>query len=157
MTWIHDQIYAAGGDHLPKNWASFVDQTGIPAVLHLHSVRPANFIGLAPASFLWMKLEGEEEAGIEERWLAAQFIGEHLRKGCSVLIHSSHRLHRIRWAYVAYLIWSGKSVRASLKQVEQKPWLAPYHTNRKEWQEYKEFIAARRRETSLRAEDGGEH
>jgi hypothetical protein len=151
LTWIHDRIYAAGGEYLPNNWASFVDQTGIVAVLHQKPISPANFIGPTPASFLWMNLEEEVEVGHDERQLAAIFIDENLRFGKSVLIHSSLRLHRIRWTYMAYLIWSGKSVRASLKVVEQKPWLTPYHTDMQGWEDFKEFIAAGRREKSLQS------
>jgi len=144
LTWIHDRIYAAGGEHLPKNWESFADQTGVTAVLHLQPMSPATFVGPTPVSFLWMNLEDEAEADLEERWLAATFIGENLKNRQSVLIHSNLRRHRVRWTYMAYLIWSGKSVRASVKEVEQKPWLAPYHTDMKGWEDFKEFVTAYR-------------
>jgi len=157
LTWIHDRIYAAGGKHLPENWASFIDQTGITAVLHLHPTSPATFVGPTPVSFLWMNLEEEAEAGLEERWLAATFIGENLKNGQSVLIHSSHRRHRVRWTYVAYMIWNGRTVRASLNEVEQKPWLAPYYTDVKGWEDFEEFVAACRTGKSLRKKHGEEH
>jgi hypothetical protein len=156
LTWIQDGIYAAGGEHLPKNWASFIEQTGITAVFHLRALSSASFIGPAPTSFLWINLEGEAGAGLEERRLAATFIAENLKMQRRVLLHCSHRRHRIRWAYMAYLIWSGKSIKASLTQVQQKPWLAPYHTDMKIWQEFKEFIAADRNGKSLQKENGGE-
>jgi hypothetical protein len=143
VTWIHERIYAAGGEYIPKNWASFLDQTGVSAVLHLNPEQPAKFLGPLPVCFLWMNLKGEKEAGLGERWLAAEFIGKNIEAGRSVLIHSSLRLHRVRWMYVAYLIWNGKGIQASLREVEQKPWLAPYHTDQDAWEEFQTFITAR--------------
>ncbi|OGO19800.1 MAG: hypothetical protein A2Z14_08250 [Chloroflexi bacterium RBG_16_48_8] len=140
MTWVHDQIYAAGGEHLPSTWASFVNQTGVTAVLHLRPVSPASFHGPLPRGFLWMDLADESQAGLEERWLAASFIGENLEKGRRILLHSSLRRHRVRWAYVSYLIWMGRSVRASLREVEEKPWLAPYHTDERIWEDFRQFV-----------------
>jgi hypothetical protein len=140
LTWVHDQIYAAGGDHLPSNWASFVDQTGITSVLHLRPDSPASFLGPCPESFLWLDLADESQAGLEERWLAASFIFENLKNGRSILLHSSLRRHRVRWAYVSYLIRIGRSVRASLKEVEEKPWLAPYRTDVEIWNEFKGYV-----------------
>ena len=144
MTWIHDQIYAAGGEHLPSAWASFVNQTGITAVLHLRPDSPASFLGPSPKNFLWMDVADENQAGLEERWLAATFIADNLEKGERVLLHSSLRRHRVRWAYVSYLIWIGKSVRASIKEVEKKPWLAPYHTDLNAWEDFRQYVKTRR-------------
>lgn len=146
MTWIHDQIYAAGGEHLPNHWSSFVEQTGVDSILHLQAGTPAKFLGPIPASFLWMNLELEAEVGLEERWLAAVFINLHVENGRIILIHSSHPLHRVRWTYVAYQIFKGRSVQASLKEVEQKPWLAPYHTDRENWDRFKQLVDFRRGE-----------
>jgi hypothetical protein len=140
LTWVHDQIYVAGGDHIPSTWASFVDQTGISAVLHLRPEKPSAFRGPIPESFLWLDLADESQAGLGERWLAALFIGENLEKGLRILLHSSLRLHRVRWTYVSYLIWRGGSVRASLREVEKKPWLAPYRTEQEIWENFKQYV-----------------
>jgi hypothetical protein len=144
LTWIHDRIYAAGGEYLPRNWVSFIDQTGITAVLHQKTNTPATFIGPTPESFLWINLEQEADAGLEERWLVANFINTNLQEGRSILLHSSLRRHRIRWTYVAYQILSGKSIQATLKLAEQKPWLAPYHTDVEAWQDFKELVVRNR-------------
>jgi hypothetical protein len=144
LAWIHDQIYAAGGDHIPSTWASFVKQTGVTAVLHLCPISPTSFQGPFPKSFLWMALADESEAGLEERWLAASFIGRNLESGQRMLLHSSLRRHRVRWAYVSYLIWMGRSVRASIRVVEEKPWLAPYRTDERAWEEFKQFVKIQR-------------
>jgi len=91
-----------------------------------------------------MDVADESQAGLEERWLAASFIKENLEKGERILLHSSLRRHRVRWAYVSYLIWMGKSVRASIKEVEKRPWLAPYHTDLKAWDDFKQYVETRR-------------
>ncbi len=144
MTWVHDQIYAAGGEHLPMTWRSFANQTGVTAVLHLRPVSPAAFHGSFPESFLWLDLADENQAGLEERWLVASFIDEVLKSGRRMLLHSSLRRHRVRWAYVSYLIWTGRSVRASLREVEERPWLAPYRTDKKVWEDFKQFVNTHR-------------
>jgi hypothetical protein len=144
LAWVHDQIYVAGGDHIPSTWASFVNQTGVTAVLHLRPVSPTPFQGPFPKSFLWMAVADESEAGLEERWLAASFIGKNLESGQRMLLHSSLRRHRVRWAYVSYLIWTGKSVRASIKVVEEKPWLAPYRTDKRTWEDFRQFVKIHR-------------
>ena len=149
MTWVHDKIYAAGGEQLPSSWASFANQTGISAVLHLRPDSPASFQGPVPESFLWLDLEEESQAGIEERYLAALFIAANLEAGRSLLLHSSLRRHRVRWAYVAFRIWSGRSVRSSLREAQEKPWLAPYHTDEKTWNDFKEFVIIHRVEENL--------
>lgn len=157
MTWVHDQIYAAGGDHIPSNWASFVEQTGITAVLHLRPKSPSRFMGPPPMSFLWLDLEDESQAGLKERWLVGSFIGDHVKAGHRLLLHSSLRRHRIRWAYVAYMIWSGRSVRASLREAAQRPWLDPYHTDEDIWEEFKHFVMTRRFKENLSASSRAEH
>jgi hypothetical protein len=146
LTWVHDQIYIAGGDHIPSTWESFVDQTGIAAVLNLRPGSPSSFHGPIPERFLWMDLVDESQIGIDERWLAASFIGENLKDGLRMLLHSSLRRHRVRWAYVSYLIWTGKSVRASLREVEEKPWLAPYRTDENAWEDFKQYVKIHRME-----------
>ena len=91
-----------------------------------------------------MDLEDESHIGMEERWLAASFIGENVNLGLLMLLHSSLRRHRVRWAYVSYLIWTGKTVRASLREVEEKPWLAPYRTDEKAWEDFKQYVTIHR-------------
>lgn len=141
MTWVHDQIFAAGGDHVPAHWADFAQQTGVEAVLHLRPGQPARFKGDVPLAFLWISVAEEGEAGVEERWLAGTFIADSLSRGMKVLLHSSLGLHRVRWAFVAFQICSGQSLRSSLSRVAQKPWLTPYRTNMDAW---KAFAAAAR-------------
>jgi hypothetical protein len=140
LTWVHDQIYAAGGDHIPEVWASFVDQTGISAIVHLNSDAPAQFVGPLPNAFLWMRIGEEREAGISERLFAAQFIERCLQAGDKILLHSSEGRHRVRWLFVAFLILSGRGVRGTLSLVENRPWLSPYKTDLGIWNEYSEFV-----------------
>lgn len=129
---------------MPARWDTFSDQTGISAVLHLRPAFPASFTGPTPRAFLWIDLAEEGEAGVKARGLAARFIGENLAEGFRVLIHSSISRHRTRWAYVAYLIWSGKRVRTALRRAAEKPWLSPYDTDEEAWAEFDAWVKARK-------------
>jgi hypothetical protein len=91
-----------------------------------------------------MAIEEEHQAGVEERLLAARFIQECLLMGQKVLLHSIHGRHRTRWAFVAFRIYSGRSVRAALRQAAESPWLAPYHTNTEDWETFALSIAGER-------------
>jgi hypothetical protein len=104
-----------------------------------------------PERFLWLDISEEAEADSGARLLAGEYIADCLREGRSVLLHSSHGRHRVRWAYVAYRLVSGARLSAALKQAAERPWLAPYHTDRKAW-ELLEVRLARR--TDLRAQAG---
>ncbi len=144
MTWVHDRIFAAGGEEIPKTWDSFADQTGVTAVLHLCPFRPIDFRFQPPRVFLWMALADEAEAGVEERLLASRFIDDCLAEGQSVLLHSSLGRHKARWAYVAFCIWSGQTVRAALRRASRAPWLSPYHTDRALWERFAEAVRTQR-------------
>ncbi len=156
MTWVHDRIFAAGGGHIPETWASFADQTGVTAVLHLSPVRPARFLGPAPEAFLWLDVADEFQVDLEERNLAARFVHDCLGAGRRLLIHSSLGRQRTRWVYVAYAISVGGSVRATLRQVEERPWLSPYLTDTVVWQVYEESVRSNQAvfSPSERGDDG---
>lgn len=136
MTWVHDSIYAAGGDYVSEQWRQFHDATGIEAVLHLSPRRPMTFQGPPPRRFLWLDYEDEHQAGLEERWLAASFIYEAVKDNQLVLIHHPEGMHRTRWAFVAYYLMAGKTLVAALHQAQQRPWLAPYHTELAQWETF---------------------
>jgi hypothetical protein len=140
LSWVHDHIYAAGGSYIPAHWWRFRDQTGIRCVLHIRPERPAPFEGPAPSAYLWLDLDDERQAATSDRWLAAAFIGGALRRGEDVLLHASLGRHRTRWAFVAYLIWSGTTLRGALRQAEEKPWMSPYHTRDREWEDYEAAV-----------------
>ena len=143
MTWVHDCIYAAGGKFIPETWGSFSDQTGINAVLHLRPDAPIPFKGPCPRQFLWLNVEDESQADEDCRLHAAIFIGHALEQGHRVLLHSSISRHRTRWAYVAYGIWSGRTVRAVLGEAAEKPWLSPYTTDIEAWQAFSTRVRSR--------------
>ncbi len=143
MTWVHDRIYAAGGERLPGTWGAFADQTGITAVLHLRPLEPAVFDGPAPRSFLWLSLESEAEVDDRARWLAARFVADCLEAGQSVLIHSSLGRHRSRWAFVAYRILMGKPAGAALREAAERPWLGPYRTDVGAWESFAAEVRGR--------------
>ena len=141
MTWVDDQIFAAGGEHVPRTWADFSAQTGIRAVLHLSPGSPARFDGPAPEALLWLAVSDEMDLNLEDRILAGRYTWDCIQRGWKVLLHSSLGLHRVRWAYVAYRIIAGQTLRATLRQVEKRPWLAPYHTDLQAWEAFSREIA----------------
>lgn len=140
MTWVHDHIYAAGGEHIPTTWWEFAEQTGVSAVLHMCPDRPAVFIGPPPEVFLWLDLDRETQVGLAERKLAGCFLAEMLLQDRRVLLHSSLGRHRTRWAFVAYCIHSGQSARAALRRAGDRPWLSPYNTDEDAWRAFAELM-----------------
>ncbi len=140
MTWVHKDIYAGGGDHIPETWAQFADQTRISAILHLRPGKAARFDGPLPAEFLWLNIDDETGAGMDDLWLAGRFLHDCLEAGQKVLIHSSLGRHRTRWAYVAYGIYSGRAANSVLRQAAQSPWLSPYHTDTARWQAFQQAV-----------------
>lgn len=142
MTWVHDRIFAAGGQHIPATWESFRRQTGIAAVLSLEADRPVRLIGAAPARFLWIDVREEGEADLETRLLAGRYVAEAVEAGDRVLLHSNLGRHRTRWAYVAFLLYRGKTVASALRQAAESPWLAPYETDRDKWRALARYVAA---------------
>ncbi len=140
MTWVHDRIFAAGGEHIPNTWREFSEQTGVTAVLHMRPDRPAIFLGPPPEFFLWLDLEHEDQVGLAERQMAGSYLDQMLVQGCRVLIHSSLGRHRTRWAFVAYCIHAGQSARAALRRAAERPWLSPYHTDEDAWQAYADMM-----------------
>lgn len=155
MAWVDDQIYAAGGEHIPSTWNAFARQTGVTAVLHLAPNRALRFHGSPPQVFLWLDVADETEVDIDERRLAACFLLDCLAEGRRVLLHSSLGRHRTRWAYVAYCISAGRSVGVALRQAAERPWLSPYHTDTAAWEEFAEAIHLDLVDGSLAPRRGG--
>lgn len=133
MTWVEERIYAAGGEHIPRTWGDFAGQTGITAVVHLQPDRPAAFLGPVPEAYLWLGLEDESQASMADRWLAARFVGDNLRAGRKLLLHSSLGRHRTRWVFVAWAILDGRSALAAVRRAGDRPWMSPYHTHPETW------------------------
>jgi hypothetical protein len=134
LSWVHDRIFAAGGSQIPKTWQAFQDQTGIDAVVHLSPGAPVPFIGPTPAAFLWLDVDDEDAADIQVRMLAGGFVLDCLRDGRTVLLHSRLGRHRTRWVFVAFLLCSGVSLTRALSEAAERPWLAPYRTDKARWQ-----------------------
>jgi len=133
MTWVHDRIFAAGGEHVPATWAAFCAQTMVEAVVHLRPAQPSRFLGPAPAAFLWLDVADESQADSACRQLAGRFVEEQVGQGRHVLIHSPLGRHRTRWVYVAFLLCQQMALPSALRAAEERPWLAPYHTDRQAW------------------------
>lgn len=150
MTWVHDQLYAAGGDHIPSTWDDFAQQTGVTAVLHLRPSMPQVFRGGPPQAFLWLDVADEDRANLEIRWLAGEFLRACLERGMRVLLHSSLGRHRTRWAYVAYCIRVGQKPEVVLRRAAERPWLAPYHTDVDQWEAFAALARGRVAESKAR-------
>ena len=142
MTWVHDRIFAAGGDHIPATWESFRTQTRITAVLNVNPGNPSQFVGAPPTRFLWLDVKQESEADIEARLLAGRFLQEAVQLGDRVLLHSGQGRHRTRWAFVAFLLCHGQTVATALRQAAETPWLAPYETDRDQWRALARYVKA---------------
>jgi hypothetical protein len=140
LAWVHDQIFAAGGSHIPATWQSFRRQQGISAVLSLSEEQPVPFLGPPAERYLWMAIADEAQADMASRRLAGEFLKDCVAAGHRVLLHSSRSRHRTRWAYVAFLLCSGKSVAAAVRAGAERPWLAPYETDRERWQQLREHL-----------------
>jgi hypothetical protein len=136
MTWVADGVYAAGGEHIPNTWAAFSRQTGIRAVLHLSPDQPQPFLGPLPSRFLWLDIEDEYEADLNTRVLAGEFILSCRAGDEAVLLHSAEGRHRVRWAFVAHQLCSGRKLKTVLREAAEKPWLAPYYTDQTLWQTF---------------------
>ncbi len=144
LTWVHDQIFAAGGEHIPLTWKAFAGQTGVDVVVHMRPNRPAEFHGPPPEIFLWLDVEHESQVGLDERRMVGGFLMDMVAQGRRVLLHSSLGLHRTRWAFVAYCICTGQSARAALRRAAERPWLSPYHTDEDAWQSFDQAMRASR-------------
>lgn len=140
MTWVHERIFAAGGSHIPRTWPSFADQTGIDAVLHLNPDQPDAFAGGPPAGFLWLDVVDEDGADAPTRLLAGRFANWQVDRGGSLLIHSSLGLHRTRWVFMSFLLCRGRSLKSAMRQVQEPPWLAPYHTDDDAWRSFVDWM-----------------
>lgn len=140
MAWVHERIFAGGGDHIPATWDQFSREMSIQTVIHLSRPKPMVFKGHLPARYLWLDVEQEDELELPTRELCGRFVLEALEARGNVLLHSRHGRHRTRWIYVAYLICAGRQVRAALRLAEEKPWQAPYHTDREAWRQFQHFL-----------------
>lgn len=140
MTWVHTDIYAAGGAHIPDTWDHFANQTGIRSIVHLNPGHPIPFQGGSPEAFLWLSVDREEEVDLATRMMTAQFVDHCLRSGHKVLIHSGRGRHRTRWIFVAWSILQGRSVAATLRTAAQAPWLDPYPTDEGVWEDFRRGV-----------------
>lgn len=140
MSWVHDRIFAAGGEQIPKDWGAFSDQTGIEAVVHLSPEGPMPFQGPVPQAYLWLNVDQEDQAEAGTRRLAGEFVLDCLKVGRSVLLHSAIGRHRTRWVFTAFLICSGVALPRALGQAARPPWLAPYHTDESRWADLIELL-----------------
>lgn len=158
MTWVHDSIYAAGGDYLPSAWAEFQRQTGVRTVIHLREEHPDRFSPPFPSVFLWLAVVDEASLTHDDLLLAARVMDESVRGGGRVLLHCHRGMQRTRPLYAAYRVYNGKSVRAAIREVEERPWVKPYRGGQERMERFAAWLAARSQSPevgSLRSKAGG--
>ena len=126
MPWATDHIFVAGGGFVEDNWAVVQAQTGASAIITVDLDKPGEFKEPRPWAWLWLPVESEERYTLDQLRLGAQFIEAALAAGRTVLLHGAQGAHRTRPLVAAHLIAQGKSVSRVVKELEQKPWLAPY-------------------------------
>lgn len=121
-----ERIFAGGGDIIPDSWADFRQQTGVAVVVSLRAEGPDLFCPPAPLAHLWLPGEDGERLSLDQWLLAARTVETAVQAGQRVLLHCRLGLHRLRPLFAAYLIYSGQTAKAALREVEKKPWLKPY-------------------------------
>jgi protein-tyrosine phosphatase len=126
MPWATDRIFVAGGGFVEDNWAEVQAQTGASAIITVDLDKPGEFKEPRPWAWLWLPVESEEGYTLDQLRLGAHFIEAALAAGRTVLLHGPQGAHRTRPLVAAHLIAQGKSVSRVVKELEQKPWLAPY-------------------------------
>lgn len=126
MSWVAEGVFAGGGDVIPDTWAEFQGRTGIAVVVSLRAARPDDFSPPPPLAHLWLPGEDAEQLSLDQWLLAAQVVDTAVRAGRRALLHCRLGLHRLRPLFAAYLIYTGQTARAALREVEKKPWLKPY-------------------------------
>jgi hypothetical protein len=127
MTWVADRIFVAGGDFVVESWRDFQAQTEVSAVVTIAAEAPGIFADPLPWAWLWLPLPEEAAYTLEHLDLGVAFIGRALEAGKSVLLHGPKGLHRTRPLFAAHLLAEGRSMPRVLREVEQRPWLPPYH------------------------------
>jgi hypothetical protein len=127
MTWVADHIFAAGGDFVVESWMEFQAQTGLSAVVTVSAQTPGLFSDPVPWAWLWLPLPDEAAYTLAHLDLGVSFIERALQAGQSVLLHGPKGLPRTRPLFAAHLLASGRSLKRVLREVEQRPWLPPYH------------------------------
>lgn len=129
MPWIDEHIFVAGGDVVEAGWAEFQSQTGVSAVITVDEQTPGSFGPPLPWAVLWLAVAGEADYTLEHLRLGAQFIEVALAAGRRVLLYAPQGMHRTRPLVAAHLVWQGRSVARTLREMERKPWLPPYRGN----------------------------
>lgn len=127
MTWATDHIFVAGGDFVSDYWSEFQGQAGVSAVVTLCPDRPRLYVDPTPWAVLWLPVSDENAYTLDRLTLGVDFIETALAHGRKVLLHGPQGVHRTRPLVAAHLIANGKTVARTIRDLEQKPWLPPYH------------------------------
>jgi protein-tyrosine phosphatase len=130
MTWATDYIFVAGGDFVSSHWTEFQNQAGVSAVITVSTDGPPPYLNPLPWAALWLPVDDEGAYTLEYLVLGAKFIDTALAAGHTVLLHGPKGVHRTRPLVAAHLLAGGKSVARVLREVEERPWLPPYHGSR---------------------------
>ena len=127
MTWATDHLFVAGGDYVSEYWRDFQSQTDVGAVITVSPERPPAYLDPAPWATLWLPVAEENAYTLDQLALGAQFIDAALNAGYKLLLHGPHGVHRTRPLVAAHLIAHGKTVARVVRDLQEKPWMPPYH------------------------------
>lgn len=127
MTWATDSIFVAGGDYAREYWGEFQAQSGVSAVVTVSPEGPVAYLDPPPWAALWLPVAGEAAYSLDQLALGVDFIEAALAAGHKVLLHGPHGVHRTRPLVAGHLLARGKSLARVLREMEEKPWLPPYH------------------------------
>jgi hypothetical protein len=130
MTWATDSVFVAGGDFVTDAWPDFQAQTGVSAVITVSPLAPPAYGEPLPMAALWLPVADEAAYTLEQLALGADFIAAALDARRRVLLHGPHGVHRTRPLVAAHLLRQGKTLARVLREIEDKPWLPPYHGSR---------------------------
>jgi hypothetical protein len=130
MTWVTDSIFLAGGDYVREFWAKFQDQAGVSAVVTVSAEGPVAYVNPLPWAALWLPVGEEAGYTVEQLALGVDFIEAALGAGRKVLLHGPHGVHRTRPLVAGHWLARGRSLARVLREMEEKPWMPPYHGSR---------------------------
>ncbi|MCC6187597.1 MAG: hypothetical protein IT318_01070 [Anaerolineales bacterium] len=127
MTWATDSIFVAGGDYVREYWGEFQAQSGVSAVVTVAPEGPVAYLDPLPWAALWLPVASEAAYNLDQLALGVDFIEAALAAGRKVLLHGPHGVHRTRPLVAGHLLARGKTLARVLREMEEKPWLPPYH------------------------------
>jgi protein-tyrosine phosphatase len=118
LIWITEQIAVSGTTISPGDWLELHETEGVTAILNLRSESQDDFTSPPPVAYLWLPVEDFTTPAMEQMLIGSEFIDTAVKCGERVLIHCRLGIGRSPTMAAAYLVWTGMSVDAAIRQVE---------------------------------------